>query len=220
MSLYFSAAVARVFSTPAPSSKGFSFCHWVAAAFIPPVARIEFPPTIAWLSKITTDFPKSAAVIAEIIPAPPAPITTTSASRFWSFSGSALLLPPLGVLNLSVEKPISLIACSTPVRRAVLDTVAPAIPSTLKLCCSTIKAGRASTALLPIPWVSELLKTFTPYSLSASAVTSNVMSPPKPATVTFCVFAVSGASTFLACSVFQERIPKITAQRIPARITK
>ena len=49
------------------------------AAFIPPVARMELPPTIPWDSTIITDLPSFAAVMAAVIPAPPAPTTTISA---------------------------------------------------------------------------------------------------------------------------------------------
>ncbi|MNO97646.1 hypothetical protein D3C76_893630 [compost metagenome] len=58
----------------------FSFCCSVSAAFNPPVALLVFPPTIGIFSKTTTFLaPSCLACTAAESPAPPAPITTTSA---------------------------------------------------------------------------------------------------------------------------------------------
>ena len=80
LSAYFSAAVFRVFSTPADSPNSFSSWYTVSPAFMPPVARTELPPTMGWLSRMTTLLPSAAAVMAAVMPAPPAPTMATSAS--------------------------------------------------------------------------------------------------------------------------------------------
>ena len=80
LSAHFSAAVARVFSTPASSPNSFSSWSAVLAAFMPPVDFTELPPTAGWLSSTITRAPASAAVMAAVMPAPPAPTITTSAS--------------------------------------------------------------------------------------------------------------------------------------------
>ncbi len=70
--------LARVFSTPALSPNSLLLRHSVGPAFMPPVERTELPPTMGWLSTTMTFLPASAAVMAALMPAPPAPMTTTS----------------------------------------------------------------------------------------------------------------------------------------------
>ena len=54
---------------------------------------------------------------------------------------------------------------------AVLVTVAPAMPSTIRLFASTMAPGSFSTATEPIPTVSFCSSTCTSWMRSASAVT-------------------------------------------------
>ena len=54
------------------------FCNQLPGAAISPPDRAVLPPIAAIFSTTTTEAPFSAAVIAAVRPAPPAPITTTS----------------------------------------------------------------------------------------------------------------------------------------------
>ena len=90
LSAQFSLAAVRVFSTPASSPNSFSSWSAVLAAFMPPVDLTELPPTAGWLSTTMTLMPASAALMAAVMPAPPAPTITTSASRFRSSAASSV----------------------------------------------------------------------------------------------------------------------------------
>ena len=82
----------------------------MSAAFIPPVDLVELPPTRLSFSTRTTFLPAWAAVMAAVMPAPPAPTTTTSASLV------------LGVLVLVLEPPGTRVEGSTPAAFSAAST--------------------------------------------------------------------------------------------------
>ncbi len=65
--------------------------NWVSAAFMPPAASWLLPPVIGCFSSTITFAPASCAVIAAVIPAAPAPTTTTS-----TFSAGLFATTPSG----------------------------------------------------------------------------------------------------------------------------
>ena len=128
----------------------------------------------------TTFFPASAAVIAAIIPAPPAPTITISASYVLSsaFADDA----PLKSSGLT---PAALSAASAALMIPVDETVAPETPSTLIVFPATISPGIFSTATEPMPGVSFGPSAFTSEILPSLSVivTEIAPGPPNPSAV-------------------------------------
>ncbi len=204
---HFSAAVLRVFSTPAFSAKLFLSCSGVCVAFIPPVARTEFPPSIACFSTKTTFLPESAATIAATIPAPPPPIIATSVSS----SRSATTSSTTGAfLYFSGLTPAATSAASAACKIPFELNVAPLTPSTLMLFVRTISAGIDSIAFEPIPSVS----------LSPVAVTFEI-TPSLRFTVTVIAPAPPNPSPVpVPVTIFSLGVPMIIAAIINAATAK
>ena len=148
---------------------------------MPPVARTELPPTMGWLSTITTLLPSAAAVMAAVMPAPPAPTITISVSTVES---SAVSVPfSTAVWKSSGFRPAAVMAAAAASLMALEVMVAVDTPSTAMLPLSAMAAGSCSIALEPTPWVSSAPSAVQPVILPSVRVRVTVTSPPKPLAV-------------------------------------
>ena len=111
-------------------------------------------------------------IVADML-APPPPTITTSVV---SVSSRAAFFKASGT-SVAGSTPACFTQASTAVRMAFEVIVAPATASTLGDCTSTILAGRASTASVPIPGVSFWLTTAIFSILSFEKVTSTATGP-------------------------------------------
>ena len=174
LSAHSAAAVSRVFSTPADSVNSFSSCAGVLVAFMPPVERTELPPTMAWLSMMTTSLPASTAAMAAVMPAPPAPTMTMSVSTVVSSAASAA--SPLPVKS-AASSPAAVRAAARASLMALEVMVAPDTTSMAPLLPETISSGAASTTTEPMPSVSSSPTTSQPVMTPSVRVTVTVTSP-------------------------------------------
>ena len=152
-----------------------------------------------------TDAPFFAATYAAVMPAPPVPMTMTSAV-FTISSAAGAWASTFAVISSSVKPRRSsavLVASST----ALLASVQPALTSTATDCAATISPGRLLIAGSATPGVSLFSSTSTETICLPSTVTSTVSSPPKPLAVPV-AFCVSAAAKGIAISsTSSESIP-------------
>ena len=113
------------------------------------------------------------------MPEPPPPTTTMSVSSvFWP----PVFLTASGT-RLAGSTPACLTQSETALRMASVVMVAPVTPSTAGDWAATMRPGRSSTALEPMPTVSDCFVTLMSAILSAVNVTSTVTSPWMPGAV-------------------------------------
>ena len=150
-----------------------------STALTAPPARMVLPPVLPIFSTMMTFAPFCSAVMAAARPAPPAPMTTTSASRVSSaaFSTTTSFFSISAVVS---TPPFSSAFC-TAARMPLEVKVAPPTVSTLMELSSFIMAGMFATAASHTPGVSWQLSTTTSTMEPSSArVTVTVMSATKP----------------------------------------
>ncbi len=135
-----------------------------------------FPPTIGIFSNTMTDFPFSAAVMAAVRPAPPAPITMTSASYSASrFSAAGFSFETNNVLSAPVFSKAFLIAFLNPEEvRVAPDTV-----STSMLLVAIISSDSISKAMSK-PSDSSCSSTLMALMALSLISISTIISPPLP----------------------------------------
>ena len=102
---------------------------------------------------------------------------------------------PGAILTVAVSLPAaSSSAACTALNAAVLETVAPAMPSISALCAATICSGSSSIALEPMPRVSLSPTSDTASIFPSDTLTVAVTSPPKPGLTTVYVPSVYAVS--------------------------